>query len=105
MSILCVFTTLKYPFSILGLADAALSAAGRAKKGKTPEATNAFLRVQEEIKIFGSPSPRKDVPGEHRKTLLDPRTALESASKRDEKSSSTLSKVKSAFTAPVSYLL
>ena len=102
-----MLTTLKCPFSILGLADAALSAAGRARKGRSSEAADAFLRVQEEIKRFGSPSPRKgaQAPGKYRKKLpIDPTTALESASKKDEKSTSTISKVKSAFTAPVSPL-
>jgi hypothetical protein len=41
----------QHPSSLLRLADAALSAAGRAKKGKTPEATNAFRRVQEEMNL------------------------------------------------------
>ncbi|KAH8981957.1 hypothetical protein EDB86DRAFT_393015 [Lactarius hatsudake] len=39
--------------NIFRLADAALSAAGRAKKGTTTEATEAFARLQEEIKRFG----------------------------------------------------
>ena len=94
----------QHPFSVLRLADAALSAAGRAKKRKTSEATDAFLRVQEEIKRFGPPSPRKGAPGGPRKKLFDLSTALESASKKDEKSTGILSKVKSAFKAPVSHL-
>jgi hypothetical protein len=98
-----MFTTLNTPFSLLRLADIALSAAGRAKKGKTPEATNTFRRVHEEMKLFGSPSPRKEAPADHRKKLLDPSTAMESASKKDEKSTSTISKIKSAFKAPVSH--
>ncbi|KAH8980109.1 hypothetical protein EDB92DRAFT_304284 [Lactarius akahatsu] len=87
--------------NILRLADAALSAAGKAKKGTTTEATEAFARLQEEIKRFGSPSSRKGAPGGHRKKLPDPSTALESASKKDKKSTSTLSRVKSAFKAPI----
>ncbi|KAH9008952.1 hypothetical protein EDB85DRAFT_2283374 [Lactarius pseudohatsudake] len=88
--------------NVLQLADAALSAAGRAGKGTTAEATGAFERVQEEIKRFGPPPPpRKGTPGSHRKKLLDPSTALESASKKDEKSTNTISKVKSAFKAPI----
>ncbi|KAH8990443.1 hypothetical protein EDB86DRAFT_1776711 [Lactarius hatsudake] len=87
--------------SVLQLADAALSAAGRAGKGTTPEATGAFERVQEEIKRFGPPPPQKGILGSHRKKLLDPSTALESATKKDEKSTSTISKVKSAFKAPI----
>ncbi|KAH9035757.1 hypothetical protein EDB85DRAFT_2212427 [Lactarius pseudohatsudake] len=83
--------------NILRLADAALSAAGKAKKGTTTEATEAFTRLQEEIKGFGPPSSRKGAPGGHRKKLPDPSTALESASKKDKKSTSTLSRVKSAF--------
>ncbi|KAH9017270.1 hypothetical protein EDB85DRAFT_678591 [Lactarius pseudohatsudake] len=86
--------------NILRLADAALSAAGRAKKGTTTEATEAFARFQEEIKRFGPPS-RKGAPGGHQKKLLDPSTALESASKKDIKWTSTLSRVKSAFMPPI----
>ncbi|KAH9175837.1 hypothetical protein EDB89DRAFT_287617 [Lactarius sanguifluus] len=86
--------------NILRLADAALSAAGRAGNG-TAEVTGAFERVQMEIKRFGPPSSRKGAPGGHRKMLLDPSTALESASKKDKKSTSTLSRVKSAFKAPI----
>ncbi|KAH9009579.1 hypothetical protein EDB84DRAFT_1571137 [Lactarius hengduanensis] len=87
--------------NILRLADAALSAAGKAKKGTTTEATEAFARLQEEIKRFGPPSSRKGAPGGHRKKLPDPSTALESASKKDKKSTSILSRVKSAFKAPI----
>ncbi|KAI9449355.1 hypothetical protein BJY52DRAFT_253032 [Lactarius psammicola] len=87
--------------NVLRLADAALSAAGRAKKDTTPEATEAFLRVQEEIKRFGSPSPRQGAPAGPRRNLFDPGTALELASKKDEKSTSMLSKVKSVFNAPL----
>ncbi|KAI9435098.1 hypothetical protein H4582DRAFT_703410 [Lactarius indigo] len=87
--------------NILRLADAALTAAGRAKKGTTAEATEAFSRVQEEIKLFGPPSSRKGTPGGPRKKLPDPSIALESASKKDKKSTSTLSRVKSAFKAPI----
>ncbi|KAH8980113.1 hypothetical protein EDB92DRAFT_1901629 [Lactarius akahatsu] len=87
--------------NVLQLADAALSAAGRAGKSTTAEATGAFERVQEEIKQFGPPPPQKGTLGSHRKKLLDPSTALESASKKDEKSTSTISKVKSAFKAPI----
>ncbi|KAH9049825.1 hypothetical protein EDB83DRAFT_1389510 [Lactarius deliciosus] len=88
--------------NVLRLADAALSAAGKAKKGTTTEATEAFARFQEEIKRFGPPS-RKGAPGGHRKTLPDPSTALESASKKDKKSTSTLSRVKLAFMLPWKY--
>ena len=78
----------------------------RANKGTTSEATDAFLRVHKEIKLFRSLSPQADCPSPHRKKLPDPITALESASKRDEKSTGTLSKVKSVFNlkAPVSDL-
>ncbi|KAH9175842.1 hypothetical protein EDB89DRAFT_287927 [Lactarius sanguifluus] len=86
--------------NILRLADAALSAAGKAKKGTTTDATEAFARLQEEIKIFGPPS-RKGTPSGPRKKLPDPSIALESASKKDKKSTSTLSRVKSAFKAPI----
>jgi hypothetical protein len=105
VSLLCVFTTLNTPSSLLRLADAALSAAGGAEKGKTSEAADAFLRVQEEIKKFGPPPPRKGAPGDHRKVLLDPSTALESASKKDEKSTSKLFNVnlKSTLKALVSH--
>ncbi|KAH9169959.1 hypothetical protein EDB89DRAFT_1908133 [Lactarius sanguifluus] len=71
--------------NILRLADAALSAAGRAKKGTTTEATEAFARFHEETKRFGPPSSRKGAPGGHRKKLFDPSTTLESASKKDIK--------------------
>ena len=71
--------------------------------GKTSEATYAFLHVQEEIKLFGPPPPRKDHPGDHRKRLPDPITALETASKKDEKSTGTLAKVNTAFKPPVSH--
>ncbi|KAI9449586.1 hypothetical protein BJY52DRAFT_1215868 [Lactarius psammicola] len=77
--------------NVLRLADAALSAAGRAKKGTTPEATD-FLRVQEEIKRFSSPSPRQGAPPGPRRNLIDPETALEHASKKDEKSMSAYQK-------------
>ncbi|KAH9018214.1 hypothetical protein EDB83DRAFT_181314 [Lactarius deliciosus] len=87
--------------NVLRLADAALSAAGSAGKGTTAEATDAFVRVQEEIKQFGPPPLQKGTPGSHRKTLLDPSTALESASKKDKKSMSTLTRVKSAFKPPI----
>ena len=94
------------PLSLLRLADAALRAAGKANKGATPEAADAFLRVQEEMVLFGLPPPRKDsdAPGDHRKRLLDPNIALANASKKDEKSISILSKVKSVFPTPVSHL-
>ena len=90
-------------FSILRLADAALSAARRANKGATSEAADAFLRVQKEMRRFGSPPPN-DVPAPHRKILRDLSTAMEAASKKDEKSMGTLSKVNTAFMYPVSYL-
>ncbi|KAI9449363.1 hypothetical protein BJY52DRAFT_253247 [Lactarius psammicola] len=69
-------------------------------KSKTPEATDAFRRVQEEMKRFGSPSPQNGVPGVHREKLFDPSIALESASKRDENSMRTLSRVKPILSAP-----
>jgi hypothetical protein len=94
----------QYPSSIFRLADAALSAAGKAKKGKTPQAADAFLCVQDEIVRFGSPPPRKEALGDHRKKLPDPSTALANAAKKDEKTTTFLSKVKSAFKAPVSRL-
>ncbi|KAH9035752.1 hypothetical protein EDB85DRAFT_841285 [Lactarius pseudohatsudake] len=93
--------------NIFRLADAALSAAGRAGKGTTAEATDAFVRVREEIKQFGPPSPQKSTPaparapGGHRKQLFDPITALGSASEKDKKSMSTLSRVKSVFKPPI----
>ncbi|KAH9014241.1 hypothetical protein EDB84DRAFT_833624 [Lactarius hengduanensis] len=84
--------------NVLRLADDAVIAAGRARKGTTSEATNAFARVEEEIKLFDYP---RRTPGGHRKRLFSPSTALESASKKDEMSARTLSKVKSAFKAPI----
>ena len=107
----CVYShcNTQYPCSLFLLADSALDAAGRAKKGKTNEATDAFQVVQEEIeqviKRSGFlASPRKVVPGDHRKKLSDPSTALESAFKRDEESRDFLEKVRSTFKAPVSRL-
>jgi hypothetical protein len=93
----------QHPASVLQLTDAALLAAERAGKGKTSEATEAFLRVQEQIRLFFS-LPGRDTPGNRRKKLLDPSTALEAASKKDEKSMETLSKIRSTFKAPVSRL-
>ncbi|KAH9049830.1 hypothetical protein EDB83DRAFT_2630951 [Lactarius deliciosus] len=87
--------------NVLRLADAALSAAGRAKKGKTSEATNAFLRVREELKRLDCPAPLKETSGDHRKMLPDPCAALESAFKKDEDSMRTLSKVKMTLKAPL----
>jgi hypothetical protein len=81
-----------------------LTAAGKAKKGRTPAAADAFLLVQDEIIQFGSPPPRKDTPGDRRKKLPDPSTALANASKKDKKSIGILSKIKSAFPTPVSHL-
>ena len=100
------FHNTQHSFSILRLADAALSAAGRANKDKSSEATEAFLRVKEEIRLLGFPHPQEDRPGDHRKRLPDPITALESASKRDEKSTGPLSRVNTAFNLnpPVSHL-
>jgi hypothetical protein len=91
---------------IFQLADAALSAAGNAKQGTTDEATNAFLRVQKEIARFGAPPPRKDTPGDsdHRKSLAEPSTALTKAIDKDKKKTGLLSKIKSVFEAPVSFL-
>jgi hypothetical protein len=88
---------------VLQLTDAALRAAERAGKGKTSEATEAFLRVQEQINLFFS-LPGRDTPGNRRKKLLDPSTALKAASKKDDKSMETLSKIRSTFKAPVSRL-
>ena len=81
-----------------------MSAAGKAKQGTTDEATNAFLRVQNEITQFGAPPPRKDTLGgsDHRKSLADPSTALANAAQKDEKTTTFLSKIKSVFKAPVS---
>ncbi|KAH8980111.1 hypothetical protein EDB92DRAFT_1954296 [Lactarius akahatsu] len=87
--------------NVLRLADAALSAAGRAKKGKTSEATDAFLRVREELKRPDCPAPLKDTLGDHRTKLPDPSTALESASKKDGDSMRTLSKVKMTLKTPL----
>lgn len=67
-------------FSVLRLADAALSAARRAKKGKTSEATDAFLRVQEELTLFDLPAPSEDVLCDQRTMRLSPSTMLESTS-------------------------
>ena len=86
------------------LADAALSAAGRANKGTTSEAAEAFLRVQEEMKLVGSPPPN-DAPGPHRKKLPDLNTAMEAAAKKDEMSTSFIAKVNARFPAPVSPLV
>ncbi|KAF8261588.1 hypothetical protein EI94DRAFT_1810040 [Lactarius quietus] len=86
--------------NILRLADAVVTAAGKARKRRTPEATDAFLRVQEEIIPFVSLLPRMDRSGDHRKTLFNPRTALEAAVKKDEERASTLSTVKSIFPDP-----
>jgi hypothetical protein len=93
-------------FRIFRLADAALSAAGKAKQGTTDEATKAFLRVQDEITHFGAPPPRKDTLGnsDHRKSLADPSTALTKATDKDNEKKGLLSKIKSAFEAPVSFL-
>ena len=79
-----------------------MSAAGRADKGTTSEAAEAFLRVQKVIKRFGSPP--NDAPPPHRKILRDLGTAMEAASKKDEKSMGTISKVNAAFMSPVSPL-
>jgi hypothetical protein len=75
--------------------------------GKTPEATNAFLCLREELlNQFGYSSPRRDtLPGDHRTMLLSPSTALEFASKKDEHPTGTLSKVKTVFKSPVSLFL
>jgi hypothetical protein len=81
-----------------------LTAAGKAKKGRTSAAEDAFLLVQDEIMQFGSPPPRKDAPGDRRKKLPDPSTALKNASDKDNKSTGILSKIKSAFSTPVSHL-
>jgi hypothetical protein len=98
----------QYPFSIFLLADAALIAAGSSGKKETSEAGAAFLRVQEAMEQFGSPPPRKDLddPGNHRKKLPDPRTALATASLKDAHSTrGFLSKIiKSKSAAPVSCL-
>ncbi|KAF8265881.1 hypothetical protein EI94DRAFT_1787225 [Lactarius quietus] len=84
---------------IFRLADAALTEAGKAKKRRTPAATDAFLLVQDEIVQFGSPPPN-DTPGTHRKKLPDPNSALLNAAKKDEKSTGILSTIKSIFPAP-----
>jgi hypothetical protein len=100
--LLFVFTTQHF-FRILRLADEALSAAGRAKEKTTSEAAAAFLLVQQEMKLFGSP-PKSVAPAPYRKKLPDLSTAMEAASKRDEKATSFISKVKSIFPTPVSHL-
>ncbi|KAN0132168.1 hypothetical protein V8E53_009934 [Lactarius tabidus] len=97
------YTEYDHLINIFRLADAALNAAGKAKRGTTDEATDAFLRVQDEITHFCAPPPRKDTSGDfdHRKRLPDPRCAMEAASKKDEKSvSAMILKVKSTFKAP-----
>ena len=74
--------------------------------GKTSEATKAFLRVQEEIKLTGPPPP-KGTPGDGRKNIPDPITALKNATKKDDKSiglANKLAKVKTAFKPLVSHL-
>ena len=88
--------------SILRLADAALSAAGRANKGTTSEATDAFLHVQEEMKRLGSLP--NDAPVPQWGIIRHPNAAMEAAFKRDEKSMGTLSRAKAAFMSPVSPL-
>ena len=88
-------------FSILRLADEALSAAVRAKDKTTSEATAAFLRVQEEMKLFGSLPPGV-APARHRIRCPDLSTAMEDASKRDKDKMNFISKVTSFFSTPVS---
>ena len=94
------------PSSIFRLADAALIAAAASGKDETSEAGAAFLRVQEEMKQFGCPPSRKDLggPGNPRKSLSGLSTALATASMIDSQSRTVLSKVKSKFKTPVSYL-
>jgi hypothetical protein len=70
----------------------------------TPQAADAFLLVRDEIIRFGSPPPRKEAPGVHRKILPDLSTALVNAANKDEMTTTFLSRVKSAFEAPVSHL-
>ena len=85
------------------LADDALSAAGRAKKGTTSEAADAFLRVQKEMRsLFSLPSNHALAP--HRRILHNLSAAMETASKKDEKSMGALSKVNTVFMSPVSHL-
>lgn len=105
--VLFAFMIHNSPFRILRLADAALNAAVKAKKGKTPEATAAFLRLREELPIqFDFHSPRGDtLPGHRQTMLLSPSAALEFAFKKDEYSMSMLSKVNTALKAPVSLCL
>ena len=98
----CLFNNTQHPLSIFRLADAALSTAGKAKKGRTPQAADAFLCVHDEIIRFGSPPSRKEAPGDHRKNLPNPSAALANAAKKDQKTTTVLSKVKSTFKAPVS---
>ena len=90
-------------FSILRLADAALSAAGRANNGTTSEAAEAFLRVEEEMRLVGSPLPGH-APGPHRKKLPDLKSAMAAAAKKDEMSTGFIEKVNSRFPTPVSHL-
>ena len=101
---LCFFHNNQSSLSIFRLADAALSAAGNAKKSRTPQAADAFLCVQDEIIRFGSPPSRKEAPGSHRRRLSDTSTALKNAAEKDNKTTTFLSKVKSAFKTPVSHL-
>lgn len=84
-----------------------MNAAAKAKKGKTPEATNAFVCLQDELLFqFGSRSPRGDtLLDDSRTLLLSPSTALEFAFKKDEYSMRMLSKVNTAFKTPVSLYL
>ena len=98
--------TTQHPSSIFRLADAALSAAGKANKKEPSEAADAFLRVQVEMERFGFP-PRKnsEATGDYQKRLPDLRIALATASKKDEQSARLISKImKSKSPAPVSHL-
>lgn len=80
-----------------------MSASGRAKKGKTPEATDAFLRLREELLnqfVFRTPRGDSTLLDDRLTMLLSPSTALEFASKKDEHSIGMFSKVNTTLKAP-----
>ena len=73
-------------------------------KSETSEATDAFLKIQEEKERSGSPRKDSNAPGDHQKPLPDPRIAMAATSKTDEKSTNFIAKVKSIFPPSVSHL-
>lgn len=99
------FHNTQHPFSVLRLADAALSAALMANSGTTTEAADAFLRVREEMLLYSSPPPRQDsdAPEDHRRRLPDANIALAAAWEKDERSIRVLSQVESEFPTRVSH--